>query len=43
MYWWFDSYMELMVKVYFTPFFIMGSADNVLDLFKPQTYNICNL
>lgn len=29
------------MKMYFWPYFVAGSADNIVDLFKPQTYSIC--
>lgn len=29
------------IKMYYFPYFIAGSADNIVDLFKPQTYSIC--
>ena len=31
------------IKMYYLPYFIAGSYDNVVDLFKPQTYSICKI
>lgn len=39
--WWYDQWMTGVLKMYYWPAFVAGSADNVVDLFKPQTYNIC--
>lgn len=39
--WWLDQYMLAFLKMYYWPAFVAGSADNVVDLFKPQTYSIC--
>ena len=41
--WWFDQLVLTGVKLYYWPAFIAGSKDNVVDLFKPQTYNICKI
>lgn len=39
--WVFDLYMQQAIKCYYWPAFIAGNTDNVMDLFKPQTYSIC--
>lgn len=39
--WWYDQWMTGVLKMYYWPAFVAGSADNIVDLFKPQTYNIC--
>ena len=36
-----DFWTLSFVKMYFFPFFVIGISDNVVDLFKPQTYSIC--
>lgn len=41
--WWFDQGMLAFVKMYYWPAFVAGSADNIVDLFKPQTYSICRV
>lgn len=41
--WWFDQGMLTFVKIYYWPAFVAGSADNIIDLFKPQTYSICRV
>lgn len=41
--WWHEQFVMGFVKLYYFPFFVAGSADNVVDLFKPQTYNICRI
>ena len=41
--WWFDQGMLAFVKIYYWPAFVAGSADNIVDLFKPQTYSICRV
>jgi len=38
-----NYWMLSAIKMYYLPYFIAGSADNVLALFKPQTYNICRV
>lgn len=38
---WYDLYMNAALRGYYWPAFIAGSADNILDLFNPQTYSIC--
>ena len=37
----FDMWALTFIKMYYWPFFVAGTADNVVDLFKPQTYSIC--
>ena len=39
--WWFDQFVLGSIKAYYWPAFVAGTADNVVDLFKPQTYSIC--
>ena len=39
----FNVWMLTAIKMYYLPYFIAGSADNVVDLFKPQTYSICKV
>lgn len=41
--WWFDQWITTALKMYYWPAFIAGSADNIVDLLKPQTYNICKV
>lgn len=41
--WWFDQSMLAFVKMHYWPMFLAGSADNIVDLFKPQTYSICKV
>jgi hypothetical protein len=41
--WWFDQCMLAFIKSYYWPAFIAGSSDNIVDLFKPQTYSICKV
>ena len=36
-----DYWTLTMLKFYFFPFFAAGIADNIADLYKPQTYSIC--
>ena len=38
---WYDMWVLGFVKMYYWPAFVAGSADNIADLFKPQTYSIC--
>lgn len=38
-----DQWTLLVLKTYYWPFFVAGAADNITDLFKPQTYSICKL
>ena len=39
----FDNWMMFAVKCYYWPAFIAGASDNIVDLFKPQTYSICRV
>lgn len=41
--WWCDQYTAMFLKMYYWPAFVAGSSDNIIDLFKPQTYNICKI
>ena len=34
-----NAWMLTAIKMYYLPYFIAGSADNVLDIFNPRTYN----
>lgn len=40
---WFDQCVLTFVKCYYWPAFLAGSADNIADLMKPQTYSICKV
>jgi hypothetical protein len=40
---WYDIHIDALLKIYFWPAFVAGSADNVMDLFKPETYSICKV
>lgn len=37
----YDYWFSMGLKMYYWPAFVAGSADNIADLFKPQTYSIC--
>ena len=40
---WHEQMILTFIKMWFFPNFVAGTADNVVDLFKPQTYSICRV
>ena len=40
---WHEQMVLTFIKLWYFPNFVAGSADNIVDLFKPQTYSICKV
>ena len=41
--WWFDQWLNFMLKLHYWPAMAAGSADTFSDLLNPKTYSICRI